>query len=133
MKIGKAQFIIFAAVGLAILLVSVIPASATGPTFGYLYYNGGEVRTIVPPAAVPGPGRDALYVVVNGVLEQLGIAGVAPGDRNYHGGWWAVYTVTFTVEPYLLTSEDDVLDAQAYGDVTLVRVPPADFRCPIQP
>ncbi|MEJ2323689.1 MAG: hypothetical protein P8Y77_02675 [Nitrospirota bacterium] len=133
MRIGRAQFIIFAVVGIAVLLVSMMPASAARPGFGMLYYNGEVLRTIVPPAAIPGPGRDALYSVVNGALGQLGIAGVAPGDTNYHGGWWAVYTVTFTVDPYLLTSEQDVLDADAAGDVTVVRVPEADFRCPIQP
>lgn len=133
MKSGRAKFITSAVVGIAVLLVTVMPASAARLTFGYLYYNDEIVRTIVPPAAIPESGRDALYSVVNGVSEQLGIAAVAPGDTNYHGGWWAVHTVTFNVAPYLLTSEDDVLDAQATGDVTLVRVTDADFRCPIQP
>jgi hypothetical protein len=133
MKIRRAQLTISAVLGIAVLLVTVMPASAARPGFGFLYYNDQVVRTIVPPAASPQSGRDALYRVVNGVTGQLGIAAVAPGDTNYHGGWWAVYTVTFNVDPYLLTSEADVLAAEAAGDVIVTRVINADFRCPIQP
>ena len=39
----------------------------------------------------------------------------------------------FLVEPYLLTSEEEVIDAYMSGDVDIVRVYEADFRCPIQP
>ena len=37
------------------------------------------------------------------------------------------------VEPYLLMSEDDVLEAEANGDVIITRIEEADFKCPIQP
>jgi hypothetical protein len=40
--------------------------------------------------------------------------------------------VTFVVAPYLLTSEDAVLAAEAEGDVTISRIRENDFRCPIQ-
>jgi len=71
----------------------------------------------------------------NGAAGQLGIAGVAPGDGPYHGGAWAVNSVTFNdgVTPYLLTSDEAVFAAQAAGDVTVTRNPDADFRCPVQP
>jgi hypothetical protein len=110
-----------------------MPASAARPGFGLLYYNDEVVRVVVPTAAIPGSGSDALYTVLNGVGGQLGIAAVAPGDTNYHGGWWAVSTVTFSVAPYLLTSEADVLAAQAAGHVVVTRVIESDFRAPIQP
>ncbi len=44
--------------------------------------------------------------MTNGAAGQLGIAGVAPGSADYHGGAWAVNLVTFNagVMPYLLTS-----------------------------
>lgn len=99
------------------------------PGFGDLYYEGMVVRTIVPPARMPIRGRDNLYVIPG----QLGVAGVAPGDRDYHGGQWAFHSVAWNVAPYLLTSEAEVLDAAASGDVTITRVPENDFRCPIQP
>jgi len=64
---------------------------------------------------------------------QFPIAAVAPGDRNYHGGQWAVNLVDWNEEPYLLTSEADVLAAEAAGDISITRMPDLDFKCPIQP
>jgi hypothetical protein len=71
--------------------------------------------------------------VTNGVADQLGIAGVAPGDGPYRGGSWQVFLVTFNsgVTPYLLTSDEAVAAAQAAGDVTVTRAGDADFRCPV--
>jgi hypothetical protein len=72
-------------------------------------------------------------MVTNGTSGQLGIAGVGPGEPGYHGGQWAVYTVTFNagVTPYLLTSDEDVQQALDDGDVTVTRVPEMDNRCPV--
>jgi len=130
MKIKKAQIIIFTMI---IFTVSVISASAQTPGFGNLYYDGDIVRTIVPPAAMTKPGIDNLYVIMDGTEGQLPIAAVAPGDTDYHGGKWAVHTVEWNTDPYILTSEEDVLDAEDVGDVTVNRVPEADFKCPILP
>lgn len=110
-----------------------LPATAQTPGFGKLYYEGEIVRTVVPPASMPKPGRDDFYVVMNGVEDQLGIAAVAPGDKDYHGGKWAFHSVMWTEAPYLLKSEKDVLDAADNGFVIITRVPQNDFKCPIQP
>jgi hypothetical protein len=111
-----------------------LPAAAKRPVgFGNLYYDGQVVRTVVPPSAMPFQGRDNLYPIVDGVEGQLPVAAVAPGDRDYHGGQWAVNMVEWNVDPYLLTSEAEVLAAAAAGDVTITRIPGNDFRCPIQP
>lgn len=101
---------------------------------GCCYYEGRVVRTVVPPAANPRRGRDNFYGFPSGAAEgQKGVVAVAPGDRDYHGGHWKFHAVTFNVEPYLLTSEGAVLAAEMDGDVTVVRVPENDFKCPIQP
>ena len=122
---------------LTLLIVAVTPVLAGKgkgpPGFGELYYNGEVVRTVVPPAAAPKEGRDNLYPIMGGVEGQLPVAAVAPGDTDYHGGQWAVHVVTWSKGPYLLTSEGDVLAAEAAGDVTITRVPDADFKCPVQP
>ena len=113
-----------------------LPAAAQRPGFGDLYYEGEIVRTVVPPASMPKPGRDNFYVVMNGDVEdQLGIAAVAPGDKDYHGGKWAFHSVMWVdpEEAYLLTSEADVLYAQMDGDVIIMRMAEKDFKCPIQP
>jgi hypothetical protein len=133
MKIKKPPFIIITT--MLVLMMSVIPAFAANVGFGELFYDGSVVRTVVPPAAMTKEGVDNFYVVVNGDVEgQLGIAAVAPGDTDYRGGKWAFHTVMWiNGDPYLLTSEEDVLNAEADGDVIVARVPENDFKCPIQP
>ncbi len=97
--------------------------------FGELYYEETIVGTVIPPASMPKRGRDNLYVVP----DQRAVIGVAPGDKGYHGGQWAVHVVSWNVEPYLLTSEAAVLDAMMSGHVCVVRVETMDFKCPVQP
>jgi len=116
---------------IAVLAIPASSAFAATPGFGMLYYEGEIVRTVVPPSEIK-KGLDDFYVVTNGADDQLGIAAVAPGDRDYHGGHWIVNEVTFADEPYLLDSEQAVLDAEADGDVTIDRNVSA-FLCPIQP
>jgi hypothetical protein len=126
---------------LAIVVFTVVALlAAAAPSLaktekGFLFHDGEVLRTVVNPARLPNGGNDPLYSVTNGVPSQLGIAGVAPGDPGYNGGAWAVYTVTFVagVDPYLLTSDEDVFAAEAAGDVTVTRTPSADFRCPVLP
>ena len=112
------------------------PAFARAVVFpgGCCFYEGGEVRTVVPPAASPHEGRDNFYAFPAGAADgQKGVVGVAPGDTDYHGGQWAFYAVTWNVASYLLTSEAAVLAAESAGDVTVTRVAENDFKCPIQP
>jgi len=105
---------------------------AAEPGFGNLFLNGQVVGTVVPPAQVaPGTGQDPFYKVTNGAKGQLGVAGVGPGEPGFHGGDWEVFTVTFKVTPYLLTSGSAVAAAASRGDVAVTRQPAQDFRCPI--
>jgi hypothetical protein len=117
----------------ALGLLAAVPAGAT-VSRGHLFHDGSIVGTVVTPSPIPaGSGTDPFYNVTNGVADQLGIAGVAPGDGPYHGGSWQVFLVTFNsgVTPYLLTSDEAVAAAQAAGDVTVTRAGDADFRCPV--
>ena len=101
--------------------------------FGTLFYEGEVVRTVIPPAAMKKPGTDDLYAIPGGAVDQLPVIAVAPGDRGYRGGKWAFHLVKWNVDPYLLTSEADVLEAEAVGDVTICRIVEMDFKCPVQP
>ena len=56
---------------------------------------------------------------------------VAPGSPGYHGGRWAVYVVSWNTSPHLLTSDEAVAAANAAGEVTITRMPAADFVCPV--
>lgn len=117
------------------LVAAFVPTSvsADAPPRGMLYLDGQIVRTIGLPASVPHGGLDPLYEFTNGVSGQLSVATYGPGSPNFHGGLWAVSLVTFNagVTPYLLTFAQDVLDAQAAGDVTITRHPELDNRCPV--
>src|SRR5262249_31583395 len=94
-----------AAIAGAVVLFFAAPSFAA-TTKSVLYHDGDIVRTVVNPSRLPNGGSDPFYSVTNGVDGQLGIAGVAPGDGPYHGGAWAVNTVTFNdgVTAYLLIS-----------------------------
>ena len=107
-------------------------ATAQEPGFGLLYYENEMIRTVVPPASTPKKGVDDLFVITNGVDGQIPITAVAPGDRDYHGGRWKVYRVSFVDEPVLLTSADDVAMALFLNLVEVERAPEADFKCPVQ-
>jgi hypothetical protein len=112
------------------------PPGFVFPNDDCCFYEGTSVRTVVPPASAPQEGLDNFYGFPSGgAAGQKGVVAVAPGDPDYHGGHWKFFAVTFNsgVTPYLLTSEQDVLDAQAAGDVTITRVAENDFKCPIQP
>ena len=98
--------------------------------FGKVFHDGDIVRTVATPTSMPGMGVDKIYPVVEGAMGQLSVTSAAPGD-NYHGGRWAVYVVTWNVDPYLLTSDEAVLEAEEAGDVTVTRNPDADFVCPV--
>ena len=119
---------------LALLAGTAVQGAASEVGRGSLFLDGRVVGTVLPPAQVaPGSGRDPFYKVTNGAAGQLGIAGVGPGDEGFHGGDWEVFSVTFKpgVTPTLLTSGAGVLGAESAGEVTVTRVPSADFRCPI--
>ena len=127
------------AAGAAVLAVAGASASAATPPFvfpdGCCFYEDTTVRTVVPPASSPKEGTDNFYGFPDGAAAgQKGVVAVAPGDTGYHGGHWKFFGVIFNpgVTPYLLTSEQAVLDAAASGDVTINRVPENDFKCPIQ-
>src|ERR687885_2512710 len=133
MKEETMRLVLVAAVAAGMALFVVVPAMATTGK-GRLFHDGTVVGTVVTPSPITaGSGTDPFYNVTNGAAGQLGIAGVAPGDGPYHGGDWQVWLVTFNagVTPYLLTSDEAVLAAEAAGDVTVTRAPDADFRCPI--
>jgi len=120
------------------LLVAAGPAQADSTTanvgFGQLHYDDAVVRTVATPTSQPGAGVDAIYAFPGDKADgQLSITSVAPGDRDYHGGRWAVYVVEWNVTPYNVTSDAALLAAAGAGDVSIARMSAADFVCPVTP
>ena len=117
----------------AALLAVLVSAPVGAKEFGTIYVDGVAYRTFGNPARVdPGTGRDPIISFTN--FTQGGVAQFAPGGGS-HGGRWAVTTATWVdpAEAQLVTDYDEILDLAAAGDITLVRAPEADFRCPILP
>ncbi|TMB56583.1 MAG: hypothetical protein E6J47_04765 [Chloroflexi bacterium] len=115
----------------ALSLVLAAPVGAK--SFGTIYAEGEAFRTFGTPARVDaGTGTDPIIAFSN--FDQGGVAQYAPGEGS-HGGRWEVWVATW-VNPagaYLLTDFDDVIALVDDGDITLQRMPGADFRCPILP
>lgn len=121
--------LLIAAVALSLALAGTV----TAREFGTIYVDGVAYRTFGTPARVdPGTGTDPIISFTN--FDQGGVALHAPG-RGSHGGRWAVTMATWVdpTEARLVTDYDEALDLAAAGDLTLVRAPEADFRCPILP
>jgi hypothetical protein len=121
----------------SILLATALAFNSTQAAprvFMHLYYNDQILRTFGVPAPLPHGGNDPLFTFPDDAADgQLSITQFAPGDPEFSGGAWAVYEVTFNVEPYLLTSYDDLIDAAMAGDVEITRNADRDFRCPVLP
>jgi hypothetical protein len=55
-----------------------------------------QYRTVLTPTHLPDRGpKDGLFVF-DGLSGQLPIGEAKPGDRDYNGGRWQVYVVSFT-------------------------------------
>jgi len=121
------------AIGLLALTTLAVATPVAARDFGTIYVGGESYRTFGNPARVdPGTGTDPIVAFTN--FDQGGVAQYAPG-RGSHGGRWAVWMATWT-DPgaaHLVTDFDTVLALTAAGQLTLVRAPNADFRCPILP
>ncbi|HJT63456.1 MAG TPA: hypothetical protein VJ839_01650 [Candidatus Limnocylindria bacterium] len=122
---------------LAVTLVAVLGLALAAPVgareFGTIYSEGEAYRTFGNPARVdPGTGTDPIIAFTN--FDQGGVAQFPPGPGS-HGGRWQVWMATW-VDPgdaHLLTDFDDIIALVNAGEITLVRMPGADFRCPILP
>ena len=123
----------FVALPLIAVLGILLAAPVGARTFGTIYAEGEAYRTFGNPARVdPGTGTDPIIAFSN--FDQGGVAQYAPGPGS-HGGRWAVWVATWVYpgHAHLLTDFDDILVLVHAGQVTLQRMPDADFRCPILP
>lgn len=128
--------------------------SENAKQFGRVWANGYLYRTNVVKVldSEPVPG-DVIYFVNDGTPQSLppngGVNGggspfvseAAPGDRDWNGGQWVHYSAQLADGVTLdepLTSETEVLAAQAAGDLTISKgrpgitgAPPNFFICPL--
>lgn len=131
----KKYFKILSIALLAFIVLQAGAVLAKPSRTGQLYYNGEVVRTLVPSGKpLKEEGSDPLYVFPNPEGEgtlQYSVTRYAPGDKEYRGGHWAVWLVSWNVEPQDLTSYDEVADAIESGDISVTRSPENDVLCPV--
>ena len=119
-------------------LMAALAAPVSAKSFGTIYAEGDAYRTFGVAARVdPGTGTDPIIAFSEQMginFDQGGVAQYAPGQGS-HGGRWQVWVATWVDvgDAHLLTDFDDVMALVNSGDITLLRMPDADFRCPILP
>jgi hypothetical protein len=121
----------FTGTALAVALIAA-PVAAGGPPSAGFYVDGALYRTIATPTDLSGTGAprhsfDTIYALGDGLIN---VAEAKPGDRDYNGGRWMVTAIEWHTVPTQLTSAEEVLAAEAAGDLSIggvVRM----FVCPV--
>lgn len=138
-----------------VLLVSimVIPITASAGALVIrepALWNDGELyRTVLTPKDLPDKAPDHSFDKLynfdgSGLTGQRSVADAAPGDKDYNGGRWMVFAVTFTElgksihdsddngeVDFELMSEEMVLHHKMLGHLTISEEPVRVFECPM--
>lgn len=122
---------LFAGAALAVSLIAA-PAAAGGPPSVGFYVDGALFRTIGTPTDLSGTGAprhsfDTIYALGGGLVN---VAEAKPGDRDYNGGRWLVTAIEWHTTPTQLRSAEEVVAAEAAGDLTIGGVV-QKFVCPV--
>jgi hypothetical protein len=123
-----------AGIGLLLSLAAGSVAAGGPPQVGF-YVDGTLYRTVGTPTdftntGAPASTYDKIYALGAGLRN---VAEAKPGDRDFNGGRWAVYPVTWNVAPVQYTSDAQLLAAAAAGDVTIASTPVRLFFCNVAP
>ena len=122
------------ALGSAALLVSALASSvaAGGPPSLGFYVDDVRYRTVGTPTdffntGAPDHSYDKIYALGAGLIN---VAETKPGDRDFNGGRWAVYAITWlTIEPTQFTNDTQILDAALAGEISISTGPVKLFFC----
>jgi hypothetical protein len=122
-----------AALGL-VLSIAAAPVAAGGPPSPAFYVDGEIYATVGTPTdfsdtGAPAHTYDRIYALGNGLRN---VAEAKPGDRDFNGGRWAVFPVTWNRAPEQLTSAEQVEAYDALGWVTIADSPARLFFCSVQ-
>jgi hypothetical protein len=119
----------------AIALLASIGASgvlAGGPPQLSFYIDDVRYRTVGTPTNFFGTGAPAsTYDHIYNLGTGINVADAKPGDRDFNGGRWLVYTVTWVqgVTPVQYTNDGEIFAAQDAGLLTINPVPVKAFFC----
>src|SRR5829696_3680175 len=121
----------------AVTLFASIGASgvlAGGPPSLGFYVDDVRYRTVGTPTDFFGTGApESSYDKIFNLGTGINVAEAKPGDRDFNGGRWLVYTVTWNVTPVQYTNVEDIYDAVERGDLTINPEPVKAFFCNVAP
>lgn len=123
----------------AVALVASIGASgvlAGGPPSLSFYVDDVRYRTVGTPTDFFGTGApESTYDKIYNLGTGINVADAKPGDRDFNGGRWLVYAVMWAdgVTPVQYTNDQEILDAQEDGLLTINPDPVKAFFCNVAP
>lgn len=123
----------------AVTLLASIGASgvlAGGPPTLAFYVDDVRYRTVGTPTDYFGTGApESTYDKIYNLGTGINVADSKPGDTDFNGGRWLVYRVTWAdgVTPVQYTNDQQILDAQAAGLLTINPDPVKAFFCNVAP
>ena len=107
-------------------------ALAGGPPKLSFYIDDVRYRTVGTPTDFSNTGApDFTYDKIYNLGTGINVADAKPGDRDFNGGRWAVYAVTWAsgVTPVQYTNDAQILAARDAGLLTISASPVKLFFC----
>jgi hypothetical protein len=111
-------------------------ALAGGPPQLSFYIDDVRYRTVGTPTDFFGTGApDFTFDKIYNLGTGINVADAKPGDRDFNGGRWQVYTVTWGAgqTPVQYTNDQQILAAQSAGILTVNSTPVKEFFCNVAP
>ena len=127
------------AAGAAVTLLASIGASgvlAGGPPSLGFYVDDVRYRTVGTPTDFFGTGApESTYDKIYNLGTGINVADSKPGDRDFNGGRWLVYVVTWAggVAPVQYTNVEQIYAAEDAGLLTINPDPVKAFFCNVAP
>lgn len=116
-----------------ILSVAASTVAAGGPPSLSFYVDDVRYRTVGTPTdftntGAPASSFDTIYSLGSGLIN---VATAKPGDRDFNGGRWAVYAITWNIAPVQYTNDAEILAAAQAGDISISATPVKEFFCSV--
>ena len=107
---------------------------AGGPPSFAFYVDDVRYRTVGTPTDFFGTGAPAsTYDRIFNLGTGINVAEAKPGDTDFNGGRWLVYTVTWYTAPVQYTNVEQIYAADEAGLLTINWTPVKSFFCNVAP